>query len=196
VENNKEQDDHISNKITVFSSEDKKLKILGELLSNQSSRDIIKLLIHKEMYTNEIAKKLDLRVNLVIYHLNKMESIDLLEITNKKIIRKGEEHRFFKIPPGMLIVPNESKEVIRNEFFKKVFHSNVRFVVIGIASIFSGVFSSFISLPKQEYDPSYPIPLIPEVSYFPLTVSLTVIMLGLIIERIFRIKRKKGGRLF
>lgn len=191
MENNKEQDDYISDKIKVFFSEDEKLKILGELLSNKSSRDIIKSLIEKEMYTNEIAKKLELRVSLVIHHLQKMESIGLVEITNKRIVRKGEEHRFFKIPPGMLIVPNKSKENINDGFFKIVFHS-VRFVVIGIASIFSGIFSSFISLPKQEYDPSYPIPLIPEVSYFPLTVSLTVIILGLVIERIFRTKRKKG----
>lgn len=190
------EDNENFDKIKVFSSEDEKLKILGELLSNKSSRDIIKLLTCNEMYTNEIARKLDLRVNLVIHHLQKMESIGLLEISNKKIIKKGEEHRFFKIPSGMLIFPNESKENINDGFFKIVFHSSVKFVVIGIASIFSGIFSSFISLPKQEYDPSYPIPLIPEVSYFPLIVSLTVIILGLAIERIFRIKRKKERRLF
>lgn len=193
MENNNENDSKNFDKIKVFSSDDEKLKILGELLSNKSSRDIIKLLIDKEMYTNEIAKKLELRVSLVIHHLQKMEAIGLLEINNKKIVRKGEEHRFFRISQGMLIVPNESKEVINEGFFRGVFHSSVKFMVIGIASIFSGVFSSFISFPKQGYDPSYPIPLIPEVSYFPLTVSLTVIIFGLIIERIFRIKRKKGG---
>lgn len=193
MENNNENDSKNFDKIKVFSSDDEKLKILGELLSNKSSRDIIKLLIDKEMYTNEIAKKLELRVSLVIHHLQKMEAIGLLKINNKKIVRKGEEHRFFRISQGMLIVPNESKEVINEGFFRGVFHSSVKFMVIGIASIFSGVFSSFISFPKQGYDPSYPIPLIPEVSYFPLTVSLTVIIFGLIIERIFRIKRKKGG---
>jgi predicted transcriptional regulator len=83
-------------KIKVFSSDDEKLKILGELLSNKSSRDIIRSLIDKEMYANEIAKKLDLPRNLVVHHLRKMESIGLLEITNKKIIRKGEEHRFLR----------------------------------------------------------------------------------------------------
>jgi len=192
VEKINEDDDENFNKIKVFSSDDEKLKILGELLSNKSSRNIIKLLIEKEMYTNEIAKKLELRVSLVIHHLQKMEAIGLLEINNKKIVRKGEEHRFFRISQGMLIVPNESKEVISEGFFRRVFHSSVKFIAIGIASVFSGVFSSFISLPKQGHDPNYPIPLIPEVSYFPLTVSLTVIILGLIIERIFRIKRKKG----
>lgn len=182
-------------KIKVFSSDDEKLKMLGELLSNKSSRDIIKLLIEKEMYINEIAKKLELRPNLVIHHLQKMESIELLEITNKKITRKGEEHRFFRIPHGMLIIPNGVKESINDRLFKRIFKNNLKFVVIGITSIFSGIISSFISLPKQEHDPSYAIPLIPEVTYFPLTVSLIVIIVGLIVDRIFIIKKKKG-RLF
>jgi len=105
VERIKEEDNENFGKVKVFSSEDEKLKILGELLSNKSSRDIIKLLIRREMYTNEIAKKLELRVNLVIHHLKKMESIGLLEITNNKITRKGEEHRYFRIPPGILVMP-------------------------------------------------------------------------------------------
>ncbi len=73
-----------SEKIKVFSSDDDKLKILGELLSNKSSRDIIRMLIERESYINEISNTLGLRVSLVIHHINKMESIDMLEITQKK----------------------------------------------------------------------------------------------------------------
>jgi len=51
VEKIKEDNENFD-KIKIFSSEDEKLKLLGELLSNKSSRDIIKLLIDKEMYTN------------------------------------------------------------------------------------------------------------------------------------------------
>ena len=46
------EDNENFDKIKIFSSEDEKLKLLGELLSNKSSLDIIKLLIDKEMYTN------------------------------------------------------------------------------------------------------------------------------------------------
>ena len=61
------------NKITVFGSDDD-LKSLGELLSNETSRTIIKNLMKNEMYTNEIATKLDMRVSLVIHHLKKLEA--------------------------------------------------------------------------------------------------------------------------
>lgn len=128
-------------KIKVFSSEDEKLKILGELLSNKSSRDIIRLLIDREMYVNEIAKKLELKVSLVVHHLQKMEAIGLLEITNKKITQKGEEHRFFRIPSGMLIFPKQSEEEVNNVVLKKIFKDGMKFAAIGIATI-----SSFIGV--------------------------------------------------
>ena len=72
------------NKIKMFGSDDD-LKSLGELLSNETSRTIIKNLMEYEMYTNEIATKLDMRVSLVIHHLKKMEALGLLEISDKKI---------------------------------------------------------------------------------------------------------------
>jgi predicted RNA binding protein YcfA (HicA-like mRNA interferase family) len=143
---NPEKNEDIFDKIKIFSSEDEKLKLLGELLSNKSSRDIIKLLIDKEIYTNEIVKKLDLKVSLVIHHLQKMESIGLLEITKKKIARNGKEHRFFRIPTGMLIVPNKSEEDTNNGFLKKIFKDGIKFAAIGFAAIISFI----TTIPKKK----------------------------------------------
>ena len=72
----------------------------------------------------------------MIHHLQKMKSIGLLEITNKKIARNGEEHRFFRIPTGMLIVPNKSEEDTNNGFLKKIFKKGVKFAVIGGVALF------------------------------------------------------------
>ena len=90
-----ENDDNID--IKIFGSEDESLKLLGELLSNKTSRKMIKLLMDQEMYANQIAKKLDLRPNIVLHHLKKLDELKLLEITHNKIIRKGQEHKFYKI---------------------------------------------------------------------------------------------------
>ena len=131
----KEDDDDFGS-IKVFSSEDEKLKLLGELLSNKSSRDIIKLLVHEEHYTNEIASKLDLRPNLVIHHLKKLEELGLLETTNKRIVKKGNEHRHFKINPSLLITPRYSKdEIEKNGFLKKIFKEGLKISVVSIAAI-------------------------------------------------------------
>jgi len=172
-------------KIKVFSSEDEKLKSLGELMSNKSSRDIIRLLIDKEMYINEIAKKLELKVSLVIHHLQKMEAVGLLEITTKKITRKGEEHRFFRIPLGMLIFPKQSEEEVNNGVLKKIFKDRIKFVAIGLTSFFLWTFMEFGGsmdiIPNN--DTSYSNNLV---------LPMFVLILGLVSERIYNhIKKKK-----
>lgn len=191
VEENIEDNENFD-KIKVFSSKDEKLKILGELLSNKSSRDIIKLLIEKEMYTNEITKKLDLRVNLVIHHLRKMESIGLLEINNKKIIRKGEEHRFFKIPPGMLIVPNESEDIKKNGFLKKIFKNGIKFVSIISVGVFSWLSGNFIVNFQNSTTSSASIskPIIETISDSGI-VPIIISQLIVILLTIYLIKKKK-----
>jgi DNA-binding transcriptional ArsR family regulator len=168
-------------KIKVFSSDDEKLKILGELLSNKSSRDIIKMLIEKEMYTNEIAKKLELRPNLVIHHLQKMKSIGLLEITNKKITRKGEEHRFFKIPSGVFIVPNESKNIKENGLLKRFFKDGIKFASIFAAGLFTWLIfrDDGMAFDSKSVSDNYWIPLL-------------IIIIGLLIERVLSSRKKEG----
>lgn len=179
------EDNENFDKIKVFSSEDEKLKMLGELLSNKSSRDIIKLLIEKEMYTNEIAKKLQLQVSLVLHHLQKMEAIGLLEITNKKIIRKGEEHRFFRIPPRILLIPNtENNDLIRDRFLIKFFKSASKFAIIGLVAAFtSWILTESDNTIKTGSSSSQGDPLL---------IPLVIIIIGLVMERIISsLKNKK-----
>ena len=176
------ENDEDFDRIKVFFSKDDKLKILGELLSCKSSRDIIKLLIAEECYTNEIVKKLDLRSGLVIHHLKKMELIGLLEVTNKKIIRKGQEHRFFRIPSGLIIFPEKSKK--DDDLLKKFFKEGTKFVAIGISAILS-----YSLLDSKVFVPQIDAPIEPQVGQTdPLVYSLIVIIIGLAVLY-FRKKR-------
>jgi DNA-binding transcriptional ArsR family regulator len=123
-------------KIKVFSSEDEKLKLLGELLSSKSSRDIIKLLSKKQMYTNEIATKLDMRVSLVIHHLKKMEELGLLKVTHKQIVKKGNNHRYFKMVPNLFVTPGETKKESEEKgILKKIFKESVKLSAVFLTAI-------------------------------------------------------------
>lgn len=142
MEESKEDSNDVD-KIKVFSSEDEKLKMLGELLSNKSSREIIKLLIEKEMYTNEIASKLEIRPNLVIHHLKKLEELGLLEVTNREIVKRGNTHRYFRINPYLFLAPNGIQDKEKDEgILKKIFKDGVKFVAIGIASVVTIILTS------------------------------------------------------
>jgi len=174
-------------KIKVFASDDN-LKALGELLSNDSSRNIIYNLMTKEMYTNEIATKLDMRVSLVIHHLKKLEDLGLLEITEKKIKRKGIEHRFFQIKSNIFVVlDNTVDEIQEKGFLKNIFKDGIKFAAIGITSL-----TSWLLL----YDPPSSVTSQTSEPYSvaeTLLIPLSIIIIGLIIERIFYQFKKKGG---
>lgn len=179
-------------KIKVFASDDN-LKALGELLSNDSSRSIIYNLMTKEMYTNEISTKLDMRVSLVIHHLKKLEDLGLLEIAEKKIKRKGINHRFFKIKSNIFVViDNDKKEIEEKGLMKKIFQEGIKFAGIGTAFVFS-----FMMNVKYNSTINYPVPFETYVNnnFDDLTVyviPLIIVIIGLVIERIlFGIKKRK-----
>jgi len=181
--------------IKVFASDDN-LKALGELLSNDSSRSIIYNLMTKEMYTNEISTKLDMRVSLVIHHLKKLEELGLLEITEKKIKRKGIDHRFFKIRSNIfVVVDNTKEEIIEKGFLKKIFRDGIKLsavTIMGLMSwlsfkIFRPVSDDLIYYQFSSENPSFDV--IDFNYYFPIILSnIIVIVLTLVILK----KRKRN----
>lgn len=82
---------------------DEKLKIFGEILGTKTSRDMLILLTKKPLYVNEIKKKLDIKVSLTIYHLNKFKKLKIVtssfkvvsEITNVK-------RKYFSVDPKIV----------------------------------------------------------------------------------------------
>lgn len=172
-------------KIKVFDSDDDSLKILGELLSNDTSRKIIKALIEKEMYTNEIAVTLDIGVSLVIHHLNKMQEIGIVDINHKQIVKKGNEHRYFRVIPGLFVMPNESKEAIQEKgTLKKIFKEGIKFSSIFALGFIPIIieFTSRVQSKNIDYDLNM-------VSSSSISFGLFIIILGLIIDRIVLLKK-------
>ncbi|CAE6494295.1 MAG: winged helix-turn-helix domain-containing protein [Candidatus Nitrosotenuis sp.] len=176
MEETREEDAESFGNIKVFSSDDEKLKALGELLSNQSSRNIIRLLIEKEMYTNEIANKLDMRISLVIHHLKKLNELGLLQITNKEIVRKGVKHKHFRVNPSLFLLLNETKENIEdNGLLKRIFKRGVRYSVLGVFFAFAAVYYQFFSIRRPDGTAS-------EITS--LTIPLLIIVIGFVLHHI------------
>lgn len=122
----------------VDGKDDTKLKILGELLSNDTSRTILILLKENEMYKQQIAKEIGIGVSTVIYHISKMEEIGLVFKSQKKIVRKGQEHNFYKISPKISI------DLTKTQPDRKNYRNKVKdiwmFAVIFVAAIASYLF--------------------------------------------------------
>lgn len=178
-------------RIKILASDDN-LKILGELLSNESSRKIIQYLMNGEMYKNELSLQLNLPSNLVGHHLDKLEKLGLLEITERKLKRKHlQSHKFYKINSDIFITVNKTQEEIKESgLLKKIFKEGTKFASIGIASLV--VWFSDLTHYLENSD-VYPVPFgeIDTSHIDPLTPSLIIIIIGLVIERIYSVVKKK-----
>ena len=65
-------DPNVSDKIDILSTDDTKLKAVGEILSSDSSRQILKLLFNNSLSANQISQETEMSLPLVIHHLKKM----------------------------------------------------------------------------------------------------------------------------
>ncbi len=174
-----EDNQYNENDIVVKSCDidDISLKEISELFANPNSQKIIKLLVENEMYVNEIATKLDLRVSLVVYHLAKLGKLGFLTKTEKPISRKTKNHTYYQIKIDAFTV------TLRKNVLKKIFKETVKFVGVAIAGIATW-FSVNIIDASSESRTSEPI--------LPLLITGIVMGLGLIIIYYSKKHKKKN----
>ncbi len=60
---------------------DEKIKSFGELFTNDSRREILQLLFNEELTATQIAQKTDISLQLVKYHLNKLQILEIVKIS-------------------------------------------------------------------------------------------------------------------
>lgn len=179
-------DDSIENKVEIFSTEDERIKFLGELLSNESSRRIFTLLIKHDMAANEISEKTDLRLSLVIHHLNKMQNADIVEISKIVTNSKGHDMKFYKSKSAILILPREvSEKAMASKSLSLSLKRILKFSAIGTA----GLVSWFITRTEIMFENGWRSGEESSISNSSDTmtsfiIGLSVILIGLIIERI------------
>lgn len=101
----------VSDKIDILSTEDEKLKEIGEILSSDSSRQILKLLFNNSLSANQIAQKTEMSLPLVIHHLKKMQSTGVVKITNVGKNTKSHDVKFYTIDKvAIVILPSEMQQ--------------------------------------------------------------------------------------
>jgi len=144
--------------IKIMSVDDQKIKTVGEVLSNDSSRAILKILANKEMSTNQISQDTDLSIALVAFHLKKMQDIGIIKMTRTGKSVKGQDVKYYcATNQSFLITPSRHDSIL--ESVKRY----SRFAAIGIAG-----FVSWIVLRKDngEWNSGEEIPTIISESDF------------------------------
>lgn len=198
-ENQKDTDDafndqNIEKSVEIFSTDDERLKIIGEILSNQTSRTILKLLILHELPTHEIIQQTGFSLSLILHHVNKMLDVKLVKISKISKSSKGQDMKYYKAKQGIIILPQiPSQKAKSSKLFQKSLKRILRFCSIGIVGIASWfVTQSVQTIHIRPTPPPSQIPseIILGDLFWPVVISLIVIIIGLITERVFTAVKK------
>lgn len=112
--------------VKIYSNTDKHMKELGQILATTKSCKIYTLLIEKEMSLKELGRKLDNadnpRLPSIVFHLNKMVNVGLVEKYTRKSKKGGHESAYYRAIPIIVIVPPEYlKKLSQNKVLKFIF---------------------------------------------------------------------------
>lgn len=185
---------HSSEKIEILSTNDEKIKLLGELLTNDSSRAILNLIFEQDMTALDIAKKTGLSLELVRYHIQKMLDIGMTNISKIEKNTREQEMKYYRVTKIVVIVlPQQiSEKAKKSKSLINSLNRIYRFAAIGIA----GLVSWFTSQTIQNFTQSMTSTNVPpgmqgiqEATFWSIIISLVVIIAGLIVERAFKTYR-------
>jgi DNA-binding transcriptional ArsR family regulator len=115
----------ISDRVEILSTEDQKIKAIGEILSSDSSRGILKILFNDSLTANQISQKTEISLPLVIYHLKKMQESGVVKITSVGKNTKSHDMKFYTVDKlAIIILPSKMSEPAKKS--KSLFNSFTR----------------------------------------------------------------------
>jgi len=127
----------IVDKVGIYDTDDERLKLLGEVLITDVSRTVLKLLFDETLTANEIATKTEYSLQLVRYHLKKMQDAGLVEISKIGKNTKAHDMKYYSATKfAIVILPSKFSEKAKSsKSLFNSFKSIYRFGAIGIAAI-------------------------------------------------------------
>ena len=135
--------DELTEKIKILATDDEKIKSFGELFTNDSSREILQLLFNEELTATQIAQKTNISLQLVKYHLNKLQDLGVVKISKIEKNSKSQDMKIYTaskfsiviVPPTLSEKTKESKLLVRS--FKHIYKVAGLAVATGISGLLS-----------------------------------------------------------
>ncbi|HJT09931.1 MAG TPA: winged helix-turn-helix domain-containing protein [Candidatus Nitrosotalea sp.] len=127
----------VPERVSIYDTDDERLRALGEVLVTDASRKILKLLFDDTLTANEISTKTGFSLQLVRYHLQKMRDVGLVDIPKIGKNTKSHDMKYYTATKfAIVIVPSKFSEKTKSsKSLANSFKSIYRFGAIGIATI-------------------------------------------------------------
>jgi DNA-binding transcriptional ArsR family regulator len=135
--------DEFTEKIKILATDDEKIKSFGELFTNDSSREILQLLFNEELTANQIAQKTDISLQLVKYHLIKLQDLGIVKISKIEKNSKSQDMKIYSATKFSIVIvpPKLSKKTKESKLLVRSFRHIYKVAGLGIATGLSGLLS-------------------------------------------------------
>ena len=192
-----------SDKVKIYSSNEERVKFLGDVLANDTSRSIFLLLAQGEMPAGKIADKTGMSLALITHHLEKMQNAGVVQVSKVSKNVKNRDMKHYRAVLAILIIPEESHDRARgSEALALSLRRVLRFSSIGIAGLSSWLAAKYVgftepgTVPTAPQPPVQTIPQSPAPTVLdplasitseplaPIVVGLGVVIFGLVVERV------------
>lgn len=127
--------------IEVISTEDQRIKIIGEELANDTGRAIFGKISQGILSTNDIAKSLNVSLPLVNWHINRLLEVGLIKVEKIELSSKNKQMKYYgPVKTAFVIVPptspteNHVSKSKKDAIFVQLRHylaSIAAFVIVG-----------------------------------------------------------------
>ncbi|MDE1811783.1 MAG: winged helix-turn-helix transcriptional regulator [Thaumarchaeota archaeon] len=92
--------------IEVISTEDERIKIIGEELANDTGRAIFGKISQGVLSTNDLAKSLNISLPLVNWHINRLLGVGLIKVEKIELSSKNKKMKYYgPVKTAFVIVP-------------------------------------------------------------------------------------------
>ena len=147
---------HAEEYIEIISTEDERIKIIGEELANDTGRAIFGKISQGVSSSNELAKALNASLPLVTWHINRLLAVGLIKIDKIEMSSKNKEMKYYgPVKTALVIIPpegpsNDGKSSSRKEtVLMRLRHYMASFgaAIIGATGIYMAEKSQMVNQP-------------------------------------------------
>jgi len=127
-------------RIKIYFSDDAKIKSFGEILTSDAGRAILKSLLSDELTANQISQKSDISLQLVKYHLNKMQSLGIVSVSKTEKNSKAHDMKFYVATKfAIMILPQSESEKVKQSLVRSLKKfSKITAIMLGTAGALLG----------------------------------------------------------
>lgn len=94
--------------LEIISTEDERIKIIGEELANDTGRAIFGKVSQGVASPNDLAKALDISLPLINWHINRLLSVGLVKVEKIELSSKNKQMKYYgPVKTALVIIPPE-----------------------------------------------------------------------------------------